>query len=61
MACNNFILPHQSTNYLSLHEGTGQLLFTHAQARPAGDRVQPLGAGRGAVLCIPVWRAMGLM
>lgn len=60
MACNNFILPHQSTNYLSLHEGTGQLLFTHAQTRPLAIAFS-LWVLVAALSCIPVWRAMGLM
>lgn len=60
MACNNFILPHQSTNYLSLQEGTGQLLFTHVQARPLAIAFS-IWVLVAAVLCIPVWRMMGLL
>jgi di/tricarboxylate transporter len=60
IACNGFFLPYQSTTYLAMYHGSGEKLFTHAQARPAAIAygVVTLLALCGSVLA---WRAMGLL
>lgn len=60
IACNNFLLPYQSTSYLALYAGTGGKLFAHRQ-------VVPIALAYAAwtiiaiILSLPVWRLMGLM
>jgi anion transporter len=60
IACNGFFLPYQSTTYLAMYHGSGEKLFTHAQARPAAIAygVVTLFALCGSVIA---WRAMGLL
>jgi di/tricarboxylate transporter len=60
IACNGFFLPYQSTTYLAMYHGSGENVFTHAQARPAAIAY---GVVALAALCASVvaWRAMGLL
>ena len=60
IACNGFFLPYQSTTYLAMYHGSGENVFTHAQARPAAIAY---GVVAFVVLCASVvaWRAMGLL
>jgi len=60
IACNGFFLPYQSTTYLAMYHGSGENVFTHAQARPAAIAY---GVVALVALCASVvaWRAMGLL
>ena len=60
IACNGFFLPYQSTTYLAMYHGSGENVFTHAQARPAAIAY---GVVAFVALCASVvtWRAMGLL
>src|SRR3990172_8071586 len=60
IACNGFFLPYQSTTYLAMYHGSGENVFTHAQARPAA-------IAYGVVALVALcgsggpWRAMGVL
>jgi anion transporter len=60
IACNGFFLPYQSTTYLAMYHGSGEKLFTHAQARPVA---LAYGVVTLLALCgsVVAWRAMGLL
>lgn len=60
IACNGFFLPYQSTHYLAMYHGTGEGLFSHAQARPIA---LAYGVVTLVAMCasVPAWRAMGLL
>ncbi len=60
IACNSFFLPYQSTHYMAMYHGTGEGLFSHAQARPIAIAY---GVVTLVAMCasVPAWRAMGLL
>ncbi len=60
IACNGFFLPYQSTTYLALYHGTGERLFSHAQARPIAFAYGAFTLVAVA-LSVPAWRMMGLL
>jgi len=60
VVCNGFVLPYQSTVYLSLYHGTDGTLFTHAQARPLAFVFTALSF-IAVIASIPYWYALGLM
>jgi CRP-like cAMP-binding protein/di/tricarboxylate transporter len=59
VATQAWFLPFQSTIYLALHQGSGEL-FAHAQARRLALLWGPIVL-LSLVIAVPVWRHMGLV
>ncbi len=60
MACSGFFVAYQSNVYIAMFQGTGERMFTHAQARPAALAYGVLVLFALCASVVP-WRMMGLL